>query len=176
MDPSNRRQIKLTIRTLLEPVVERCGCVLLAVELVGAPTRPIVRLYIDRPGGVTIDHCAQVSAAVSPVLDVEDPISSAYELEVSSPGIERPVERPEDFARFVGYRAKVRIGTGSSKKDSAGVLRGLDGGDVLLEVAGEVRRLSQAVVERVRLDLTLEEFELLGKADGVAPAPKELET
>lgn len=168
MDSKNRRQLKDDLRALLAPVVARCGAELVAVDLGGTPRKPLLRLYIDRSGGVTVDLCAEVSRAVSPVLDVEDPIPSAYELEVSSPGIDRPVERPEDFARFKGYRAKVRLASGVERRAWTGLLGGLEDGQVLLEVGGETHRFPMALVDRVRLDLTLEEFARLGSPTGQA--------
>lgn len=162
MDASSRRQLRDTLRALLTPVVERCGCDLVCLEISGSGVHPTLRMYIDRPGGVSIEHCSMVSHAVSPLLDVADPLPDSYELEVSSPGIERPVERREDFLRFQGFRAKVRLVPGAPNRNLSGVLRGLDGDDVLLESQGEQRRLPMASLEKVRLDLSLEEFEKLG--------------
>ena len=86
----------------------------------------------------------------------------AYSLEVSSPGIERPVERPEDFARFTGFRARIKLGPSSERRNATGVLRGLEGAVVVLDVQGELLKLPLMDVDRVHLDLTLEEFERLG--------------
>lgn len=151
-----------TLRALLEPVVARTGCELTALELVASGKRTTLRLYVDRAGGVGVDHCAAVSQAVGPVLDVADPLPTAYDLEVSSPGIDRLVQRPEDFRRFAGFRAKVRLAAVSERRNLGGVLRGLEDGDVLLESQGVVNRIPLVDIERVRLDLTLEEFEQLG--------------
>ncbi len=160
--PTDRRSQIAALRALLEPVVARVGCDLTGVELVGSGRRLTLRLYVDRAGGVGVDHCAAVSVAVGPVLDVADPFPGAYELEVSSPGIDRLVQRPEDFQRFAGFRAKVRLAAVSERRNLTGVLRGLDGEVVLLETSSETLRLPLAEIERVRLDLTLEEFERLG--------------
>lgn len=168
MDAASRRQLRDTLRSLLEPVIARLGCELVAIELAGSSRRPTLRLYVDRAGGVGVDHCAAVSRAVSPVLDVADPFPAAYELEVSSPGIERPVERPQDFVRFAGYRAKVRVAEPEGQRRTlSGVLRGLDGDLLCLEVGGELHRLPLADVDKVRLDLTLEEFERLGRPSDI---------
>ena len=85
----------------------------------------------------------------------------AYSLEVSSPGIERPVERAEDFARFTGFRARIKLGPSSERRNATGVLRGLEGDVVVLDVQGELLKLPLMDVDRVHLDLTLEEFERL---------------
>ncbi len=160
--PGDRRQQIETLRALLEPVVERLGCELVALELGGSGRKPLLRLYVDRVGGVGVDHCAAVSVAVGPVLDVADPIPAAYDLEVSSPGIDRLVQRPQDFERFSGFRAKVRLSAVTERRNMNGTLRGLDGAHVLLERQGEITRIPIDEIDRVRLDLTLEEFERLG--------------
>lgn len=172
MPSPDRHHLHATLRELLEPVVERLGCELVALDLAGPTRNPVLRLYIDRAGGIGVDQCAAVSAAVGPVLDVADPFPAAYELEVSSPGIDRPVERPKDFLRFAGFRARVRLAA-SGRKSLAGVLRGYEDGHVLLETAEGLTRLTMTDIERVRLDLTLEEFVRLGPpaAAGQDPTP-----
>lgn len=161
MPHADRQQLHDSLRALLEPVVERLGCELVALDVAGAARHPILRLYIDRTGGIGVDICGAVSAAVGPVLDVADPFPDAYELEVSSPGIDRPVERPKDFLRFTGLRARVRLAA-AGRKSLSGVLRGYEDGQVLLETAEGLMRLPMIDIERVRLDLTLEEFMRLG--------------
>ena len=170
MDFASRQKLRVDLRALLEPAVARCGCEIVAIELGGHSRRPSLRIYVDRPaGGVTIADCTAVTHAISPILDVADPLPNAYDLEVSSPGIERPVERPQDFARFTGFRAKIKLGPTSERRSATGVLRGLEGGKVSLEFQGEVFSFSLQEIDRVRLDLTLEEFERLGPP-ATAPA------
>ena len=172
MNVQARRELCQAVRALIEPSVARQGCELVAVEFVGAGGKPVLRLSIDRPGGIAVADCANVSRAVSPILDVEDPIPSAYDLEVSSPGIERPVQRLEDFVRFTGFRVRVRMAPGPARRNYVGVLQGLEGDQVLVDVDGETFRLPLERVDRARLDLSLEEFEQLrsaGSAPGDAP-------
>ena len=105
------------IAQLLAPTVESLGLELLGVEYLPSPGGAVVRLYIDRPGadaaaegqGVGIEDCEAVSREVSAQLDVEDPISGNYTLEVSSPGVDRLLFTPAHFARFVGEQAKVGL-------------------------------------------------------------------
>lgn len=105
------------IATLLAPTVEALGLELLGAEYLPAPGSAVLRLYIDRPGadataesqGVSIDDCESVSREVSAQLDVEDPISGNYALEVSSPGVDRLLFAPAHFARFLGEQAKVGL-------------------------------------------------------------------
>lgn len=103
------------ITTLLSPTVESLGVQLLGIEYLAAPGGSVVRLYIDVPEAeaetrmVTIEDCEAVSREVSAQLDVEDPISGNYTLEVSSPGVDRPIFGAAQFARFIGERAKVGL-------------------------------------------------------------------
>ena len=164
MDFHDRQALRLELRSLLEPTIERCGCSLVAVDLASEAGGRVLRLYIDAPGGVDISDCSRVSHAVSPELDVADPISGTYNLEVSSPGIDRPVELAADFERFSGYRAKVRLGPGSARRRYTGTLRGLVDDAVVIEVDGVEHRIPIDQVDRVRLDLDTEEFMKLGQA------------
>jgi ribosome maturation factor RimP len=92
---------------LLRPVVEGLGCELWEVEYSPGRGHALLRLYIDAPAGISVDDCERVSRAVSEVLDAEDPIPGHYTLEVSSPGIERPLRTAEHFAGFVGEQVFV---------------------------------------------------------------------
>jgi ribosome maturation factor RimP len=97
-----------TARQLVEPLLESLGFELVDCEYAGAGGRGVLRFYIDKPGGVSVDDCATVSRQVSALLDVEDVVPSRYYLEVSSPGLERPVRKPRDFERFIGRRLRIR--------------------------------------------------------------------
>jgi ribosome maturation factor RimP len=103
-------ELRNRIRTLVEPTIERLGFELVAVEVYGgAARRALLRLTLDRAGGVGIEECSRVSRAVSPLLDVEDLIIASYDLEVSSPGMERPLQRIQDFERFQNCTARIRL-------------------------------------------------------------------
>lgn len=141
------------------------GFDLVAVEWTGGG-RGVLRVSIDTlpgaEGGINADHCARVSRAIEPILDAEDPISSTYFLEVSSPGIERPVQRLSDFARFEGYRVRLRLEPGPPRRRYTGVLKGVGDGDTVLLLAdGEEHAFHVDTIERAHLDLSLEEFEAL---------------
>ncbi len=101
---------KHPLEDLLMPVVEKLGYELVRVLTIGAKN-PTLQVMIDRLDGkdVNVDDCAKVSRALSDVLDEKDPIENQYSLEVSSPGIDRPLTKPEHFSRFVGYEAKVEM-------------------------------------------------------------------
>ena len=96
------------MREITRRVAEGHGLELVHVEFAGGPRSPVVRIFIDKPGGVTHADCSEVSTHVGAVLDVEDFIHSAYTLEVSSPGLERGLYRREDYERFAGRMAKMR--------------------------------------------------------------------
>jgi len=141
------------------------GFDLVAVEWVGGGHGPILRLSIDGPKGVTADDCAQVSDTVSPVLDAEDPIDSAYTLEVSSPGIDRPVQRLQDFDRFVGRRIKVRLVEGHPRRRYTGALAGRDDEEITVTVDGTDHRILIETIERANLVLDLAQYQELAKGN-----------
>jgi ribosome maturation factor RimP len=95
--------------SLLEPLVARLGFELVELEYASGHRRGVLRLFIDGPQGVGLDACERVSRAVSALLDVEDPIAGTYTLEVSSPGFDRVLRKPEHFGRFVGSRVFVEL-------------------------------------------------------------------
>ncbi|MCS6805456.1 MAG: ribosome maturation factor RimP [Acidobacteriota bacterium] len=116
------------ITAVVEPVVVGEGYELVHVELVGPAHRQVLRLYIDKPGGVTIDDCAAVSQYISPLLDVEDLIPTRYVLEVSSPGLERGLYKPADYQRFAGREAKIQTTEEvEGRRNFHGQLLGIEG-------------------------------------------------
>ena len=130
--------VVMRVLVKLEPHLKACGFELVEVEYVFEGGRPILRLYLDREGGVTLDQCAEASRLVGPLLDNADFVESAYILEVSSPGIERPVRKPSDFERFAGE--KVRVTTHAAvagRKRFTGAIDGLTEGMVRLAMDDE---------------------------------------
>jgi ribosome maturation factor RimP len=97
------------ITEVIEPVVQYAGCELVHAELLGNRRNAVLRVYIDKPGGVTLDDCTLVSGRLSVVLDVEDPIPHSYTLEVSSPGVERGLYKKSDYQRFTGQAVKIEL-------------------------------------------------------------------
>jgi ribosome maturation factor RimP len=98
---------KNRVAGIIEPVIESMGIELVDVELNKMRRKVLLRVYIDREGGITIDDCERVSREIEGVLDVEDPIQYSYVLEVSSPGLDRPLKAPKDFKRFSGNMVRV---------------------------------------------------------------------
>ena len=140
------------LRRLLEPSVVGLGYELVGVELQGQGVRSLLRLYIDRPEGVTLEDCERVSRQVSGVLDVEDPIRGAYTLEVSSPGLERPLFTPAHFDRFAGERVKVKLDVPvEGRRSVTGVLRAMREGCVVVLEDGVERVLPLDAIRRAHL-------------------------
>ena len=98
-----------TLTNLLEPVVENEGYELYDIEYLKEGNERILRLYIDKEDGIGIDDCERVSHAVEAVLDEHDPISGEYRLQVSSPGVERKIKKPQHYLRYVGQRVQLRL-------------------------------------------------------------------
>jgi len=143
---------RTALRSLLEPGVQAMGCELVDVELVGSGPRMTLRVYIDKPGGVTVDDCADVSRQLSAILDVEDPLPGSYLLEVSSPGLDRPLVTADDFRRYVGETIRVQMHQPiAGRKRFKGRLLEASDEQVTLEVDGERFDLVLADVERARL-------------------------
>ena len=122
------------VRTIADRVAIDNGLELVHAEVAGPDNKPIVRIFVDKPNGVTHQDCAEVSLHVGTVLDVEDFIHASYTLEVSSPGIERGLYKLGDYDRFAGSLAKLRTRKPvNGQRNFRGRLLGIDGEDVLIE-------------------------------------------
>lgn len=121
------------LETLFEPTLGAMGYELVGIEYQGGGRGGLLRLYIDSEQGITVDDCERVSRQVSGILDVEDPIPGQYRLEVSSPGLDRPLFRLEHYARFVGERVKLRLREPrAGRRKFAGVIERVEGGAVVI--------------------------------------------
>lgn len=138
---------------LIQPTVEALGVELWGVEYLIQGKYSVLRVYIDRQEeGVTIDDCERVSRQVSGILDVEDPIPGEYTLEVSSPGMDRPLFHLEQFARFVGELASVRLRTPvEGRRKFKGVIQSVSEDSVTLLVDGKEYRLPVAAIDKANL-------------------------
>jgi len=123
------------VATVVEPVLEDLGFRLVRIKIQGGAADKIVQLMAERPDGtITIDDCEVISKQISPVLDVADPVVGAYRLEVSSPGIDRPLVRPSDFEDWSGHEAKIElIEPVDGRRKFKGVLEGFEDGEVRLK-------------------------------------------
>jgi len=137
---------------LIEPLVGRLGYELVELEQTSGRGSAVVRLFIDRPEGVGLADCERVSREVSALLDVEDPIPTAYTLEVSSPGFDRVLRTPAHFARFVGARIAVELAAPrEGRRRYTGTLLTADESGIALEVDGQRVPVSFAEIGKARL-------------------------
>ncbi len=133
--------------------MEAVGYELVDVVMAGRGASAVLRVYIDAPGGITVDDCADASRQISAVLDLEDPIAGQYALEVSSPGLDRPLVKPEHFERVVGQRVKVAMRDyHMGRRRFAGELTGVTDEMAQVDVDGEVYDLPFDDMDRARLD------------------------
>ena len=161
------------IAGIIEPSLDAMGYRLVRVAVLGAG-RATLQIMAERrdDASMTVDDCADISRSVSALLDVADPIASAYTLEVSSPGIDRPLVRPEDYDRFAGFEARIEVSRPiSGRKRFRGRLLGRSGDTVrLIAEAGEVE-VPLSAIARAKLVLTDDLLALAqGKSGAAAPA------
>lgn len=139
------------IDEMLQPGAEALGYELVAVEM-GGGDNAVVRIYIDSPDGVTVDDCANASRQFSAILDVEDPISTRYTLEVSSPGIDRPLAKPVHFQKFIGDDVKIKMATLiDGRRRFTGELVDATDEFAVVEVDGEQTQLPYREMDKARL-------------------------
>ncbi|PID64157.1 MAG: ribosome maturation factor RimP [Gammaproteobacteria bacterium] len=144
---------------LLAPTVEALGYELVGVEYHPNSVNALVRVYVDKETGINLDDCVAVNEQVSGVLDVEDPIPSRYTLEVSSPGLDRPLFNLKDFERFIGRAAKIRISRPIERqRNFKGTLIAVDGERITIEAEdGKQSELDFNTIEVARLIPTFED-------------------
>ena len=141
------------IEQLLLPTVEAMGFELWGVEYMSQGRHTLLRLYIDAEQGITVDDCASVSHQASSVLDVEEPISGEYTLEVSSPGMDRLLFKLEQYADYVGENIELRLRSPfEGRRKFKGVLKGTEGEDVVVQVDDHEYLLPHSAVEKARIE------------------------
>jgi len=137
---------------MLRPAVEMVGKELLGVEFVSAGKHSILRLFIDHEDGINVDDCAEVSRQVSAILDVEDPISSEYNLEVSSPGLDRPLFELAHFQAVIGETINVRLSMPlNGRRKFKGVLEAIENDTLIVSVDGQDYELVISNVDKANL-------------------------
>ncbi len=140
------------LTAMFRPVVEAMGYELVGVEFHGGDHHGTLRVFIDQEQGITVDDCAAVSHQVSALLDVEDPIQQAYDLEVSSPGINRPLFASSDYERFSGQKAKIKLTVAlNGRKNFSGILQGIEDDIVRIDVDNEIFELPFHDIARANL-------------------------
>ncbi len=147
-------QVTEQVEQLVQPLLDDLGFELVDLEYQREQNGWVLRFFLDKEGGITLDNCAEASREISTLLDVEDLVPTAYNLEVSSPGLERPLKKLSDFKRFAGSLVIIKTWqsidpdeTGKKRKTFSGHLVGIDGEDVLLKTEGK-----QSVEIRIAFD------------------------
>ena len=151
--------IEERVREIAERVTQDHGLELVHAEAAGPEGKPILRIFIDKPEGVTHEDCAEISLHLGTVLDVEDFIHSAYTLEVSSPGLERGLYKIQDFERFAGRQAKVKVRQPiKGQRNFRGQIVGVEGDIVVFDdkTSGRVSLPFDSIV-KANLELDVEE-------------------
>ena len=137
---------------LFEPVVNGMGYELIEIEYQPNPKYGVLRLYIDSEQGIDIDDCSEVSHQISALIDVEDPLPGKFNLEISSPGLDRPLRKLEDFEKFAGQRAQVKTAMPlDGQRNFKGRLAGIDNDVLLLECDDKLVRLAVSAIDKARL-------------------------
>jgi ribosome maturation factor RimP len=146
-------RLETRVNNLAEQVAAATGMEVVLTEIKGGGNRSVVRVFIDRAGGVTLDDCERFSKRLSVALDVEDWIASSYVLEVSSPGLDRPLRKELDFQRFQGKRARIRTRVPlEGQRNFRGMILGAEGGKIGLELeAGRRLEIALSDIEKANL-------------------------
>jgi ribosome maturation factor RimP len=149
-------QIKHDLQKMLKPVIEDLGFEIVRIALMGEKDKTL-QIMIERKDRevITVDDCADASYAVSAILDVEDPIKENYSLEVSSPGIDRPLVKLENFERFVGFVAKIETKRlVNDRKRFKGTITSVEGENIKIDVDGTEFEIPHSTISKAKLVLT----------------------
>ncbi|MBI3548123.1 MAG: ribosome maturation factor RimP [Elusimicrobia bacterium] len=145
------------IEAAVQGVLEQESVELVDLKFVQEHGRMVLRFFLDKTGGITLDDCAYMSNRIGSMLDMTDLIPTAYTLEVSSPGVDRVLKREKDFLRFVGHRAKVRLKAPlEGRRNFMGYVKTLENGSVVLEAGEQTVTLPLTDIEEARLSPDLE--------------------
>ncbi len=137
---------------IITPVVEGLEYELVGIEYLPQGKHSLLRIYIDQEEGITLDDCEKVSRQVSAVMDVEDPLTNNYNLEISSPGLERPLFTEEHYIRFSGSQVFIRMSFPiDGRRKFEGLLKGVESGEALVEIDEVLFRLPLAQVDKAHL-------------------------
>ncbi len=148
----SRKNIEELVSGWVEGILAEGELELVDVEYKKEQQGWVLRVFLDKPGGINIEDCQQVSRLLDEKLDLEDPIPGAYSLEVSSPGIERPLTKARDYERFAGRLAEIRTYSGLyGRKRFQGVLQGLQGEKVLMDFEGETIEIPLQLIAKANL-------------------------
>ena len=149
---SKAHLITKEVADLVEPILDEMGFELVDAEYLSMHGRWVLRLYIDKGGGVTIDDCARVSEEIGDLIDIKDIITHEYTLEVSSPGLDRPLKKEKDLVWAIGRRVKVRmVAPLDGRRNFTGCLRNFEDGTLYVETEGTLVALPWLDVDKANL-------------------------
>ncbi len=148
----NKNKLVAQVAEWVESIIKDSEIELVDVEYVKEQHGWVLRVFLDKPGGIDLQDCQSVSEVLSDILDQEDPIPGPYSLEVSSPGLERPLKKESDFERFSGRLVNIRTYSAvEGRKNFQGTLLGLAEGQVQVEVDGTVYAIPLDLISKARL-------------------------
>jgi len=151
------KDLTTQLTELLEPLAIENGFELVAVEIAGADHQPIVRVFLDKDGGIDLDAVAASNEWVSAALEDHDGLSGPFVLEVSSPGIERPLRTLDHFKRFIGSDAKIKTSRPlESRSAFTGTIASVEGDEVVLESDGDTYRIPMDAIRKARLKVDID--------------------
>ncbi len=149
----NKKQIESSIEKFTSPLIEDLGYELVDLEYIKEDGEWYLRFYIDSENGIQIEDCTTVSRALSAKLDEEDPIEDSYYLEVSSPGLDRPLKKESDFIKYIGKKIKIKFYKPfMDKKVMEGVLQGFENNKIIINVNDETLEVEKDIIASVRLN------------------------
>ena len=142
------------VRQVIDPILQSQGVELVDLEYQRESQGWVLRVYIDRDGGITLGDCSELSGELGAVLEVRDLIANSYTLEVSSPGLTRPLKRPEDYDKFRNRLVKIRTFEPiEGRKNFKGILQGLEGEKVYLQAEGKILAIPFQGIAKANLEI-----------------------
>lgn len=156
----NRREVVQQVDEMARPIAQRLGLEVVDVQLLGELHRPVLRVLMDRPdGGITVEECAKANEALSRQLDLYDLFATSYTLEVSSPGLDRPLRTDADFRRFAGKRAEIKTYAPiDGQRRFRGMILGVVGDAVVVQVDGRQVHVPKGEIAQARLSVEQEDL------------------
>jgi ribosome maturation factor RimP len=149
---NNKAMITGQVTDLIEPILHEMDFELVDVDYLSEHGKWVLRIYIDRAGGVTIDDCAMISGELGDLIDIKDIVRHEYVLEVSSPGLNRPLKNEADFARVIGKKVKVKMRMPvNGRRNFSGYLKDVRGHIIYIEDEGELMTLSWPEIDKANL-------------------------
>lgn len=140
------------LESLIAPVAESLGCEFWGLDYITRPNSSLLRIYIDKEEGIGVKDCESVSRQVSAVMDVEDPIAGNYTLEVSSPGMDRPLFKLEHFVAYAGQNIKLKLRTAfEGRRNFSGLLKGVEEDEIVLQVDQEEYLLPYELIDKANV-------------------------